>query len=475
MRPRAGMTIVPTLNTGHALVAGARGRVSHASGSTPQGTSFAAPCDRTVDIGRASLVEHLLDCLESGTVPVTSGDRARQVLEVMLAARRSAREARVVELTTTLPYPPPHPPLCPAARLTRARSIANEPERRLSPFTLTSTVNSLRRPWITTPAWSGSAIPQHLPQAQVSGMVRGQAPHPVCRSYPDRPTAESQARTRRTRSIDGWFGGMASVLAGRVLVREVRERSIGFRWRRPQPVKGAVDRGSSDAEQLGEFGLGVGAERVPMIGRRQDVKKRRTSRRFVSLLRELDGAYVVRLGPFRALCGVELHALTFIERPETGRLDGAVVDKHISAAAVDFNEAEALLAVEPLDSSLCHKTSPSISRSHLTTLDCCPRTSAPQPRAARIARSRERTHLGCGYRWRSVCLYFGQHPYSPEFPGLETSAGALGRAITRLPALARFAPRPLVLDLADQVSTHLREGMIKVVLVGGCHEVRPSR
>jgi hypothetical protein len=61
-----------------------------------------------------------------------------------------------------------------------------------------------------------------------------------------------------------------------VPVREVRERSIGFRWR-PHPVKGAVHRGSSDAEQLGEFGLGVGAERVPMIGRRQDVKKRRTS------------------------------------------------------------------------------------------------------------------------------------------------------------------------------------------------------
>ena len=106
MRPRAGMTIVPTLTTGHALVAGARGRVIYASGSTPQGTSFAAPCDRTVDIGRASLVEHLLDCLESGTVPVTSGDRARQVLEIMLAARRSAREARVVELTTTLRHNP---------------------------------------------------------------------------------------------------------------------------------------------------------------------------------------------------------------------------------------------------------------------------------------------------------------------------------------------------------------------------------
>jgi hypothetical protein len=65
------------------------------------------------------------------------------------------------------------------------------------------------------------------------------------------------------------------------------------------------------------------------------------------------------------------------------------------------------------------------------------------------------------------------------FPGSETSAGAsrpgLGRAITGLPALARFAPRPLFLDLADQVSTHLREGMIKVALVGGGHEVRPSR
>ena len=41
-------------------------------------------------------------------------------------------------------------------------------------------------------------------------------------------------------------------------------------------------------------------------------------------------------------------------------------------------------------------------------------------------------------------------------------------------ALARFAPRPLALDLADQVSTHLREGMIKVALVRG-REVSPSR
>ena len=41
-------------------------------------------------------------------------------------------------------------------------------------------------------------------------------------------------------------------------------------------------------------------------------------------------------------------------------------------------------------------------------------------------------------------------------------------------ALARFAPRPVVLDLSDQVSAHFREGMIKVALVRG-REVSPSR
>jgi hypothetical protein len=48
-----------------------------------------------------------------------------------------------------------------------------------------------------------------------------------------------------------------------------------------------------------------------------------------------------------------------------------------------------------------------------------------------------------------------------------------GRAITGLPAFARFASRPLFLDLADQVSPHLREGLIKVALVGGGHEMPP--
>jgi len=55
----------------------------------------------------------------------------------------------------------------------------------------------------------------------------------------------------------------------------------------------------------------------------------------------------------------------------------------------------------------------------------------------------------------------------------ESAAGSV-RAMTHLPALARFAPRSLVLDLSDQFSAYLREGMIKVVLVGGGHEVGPS-
>jgi hypothetical protein len=80
----------------------------------------------------------------------------------------------------------------------------------------------------------------------------------------------------------------------------------------------------------------------------------------------------------------------------------------------------------------------------------------------------------------------GDQRYSPWSPlptrttpwsrqGAAESPAGSGRAITRLPAHARFAPRSLVLDLADQVSTHLRKGMIKVALVGGGDEVRPSR
>jgi predicted dehydrogenase len=68
---------------------------------TPQGMEFAPPSDRTVELARASLVEHLVDCLDEGRAPTTGAEHARHVLEIMLAAKTAAREGRSVELTTT--------------------------------------------------------------------------------------------------------------------------------------------------------------------------------------------------------------------------------------------------------------------------------------------------------------------------------------------------------------------------------------
>ena len=52
-------------------------------------------------LARASLVEHLADCLEDGTQPLPSAVRARHVLEIMLAARTAAATGQTVPLTTT--------------------------------------------------------------------------------------------------------------------------------------------------------------------------------------------------------------------------------------------------------------------------------------------------------------------------------------------------------------------------------------
>jgi len=52
-------------------------------------------------LGRAVLVEHLARCVRTGERPALSGEHARHALEIMLAVGESAREGRVVELTTT--------------------------------------------------------------------------------------------------------------------------------------------------------------------------------------------------------------------------------------------------------------------------------------------------------------------------------------------------------------------------------------
>jgi hypothetical protein len=57
---------------------------------------------------------------------------------------------------------------------------------------------------------------------------------------------------------------------------------------------------------------------------------------------------------FGALTDLELHALSLVEAPEAGSVDLRVVHEDVSAAPVDRDEAEALLAVEPLHSSLRH-------------------------------------------------------------------------------------------------------------------------
>jgi predicted dehydrogenase len=56
-------------------------------------------------LGRAILVDHLADCIQSGARPVLSADHARHVLEIMLKAQESARSGRILDLTTAFLVP----------------------------------------------------------------------------------------------------------------------------------------------------------------------------------------------------------------------------------------------------------------------------------------------------------------------------------------------------------------------------------
>jgi predicted dehydrogenase len=68
---------------------------------TPRSLDAEPVPDRTQVLARASLVEHLADCLDTGTRPLPSAARARHVLEIMLAARTAAATGRTIPLTTT--------------------------------------------------------------------------------------------------------------------------------------------------------------------------------------------------------------------------------------------------------------------------------------------------------------------------------------------------------------------------------------
>jgi predicted dehydrogenase len=62
---------------------------------------FPTGSDRFVELQRGALIEHLADCIRDGQQPVASGHHARHVLEVMLAAERSAAEGRVIDVAST--------------------------------------------------------------------------------------------------------------------------------------------------------------------------------------------------------------------------------------------------------------------------------------------------------------------------------------------------------------------------------------
>jgi predicted dehydrogenase len=68
---------------------------------TPSSADALPRENRAARYSRAVLVDHLVDCINDAAHPVTGADRARHVLEIMLAAKTAAAEGRTVELTTT--------------------------------------------------------------------------------------------------------------------------------------------------------------------------------------------------------------------------------------------------------------------------------------------------------------------------------------------------------------------------------------
>jgi predicted dehydrogenase len=62
---------------------------------------FPVGSDRFAELQRGALIEHLADCLRDGRQPIASGRHARHVLEVMLAAERSATDGRVIDVAST--------------------------------------------------------------------------------------------------------------------------------------------------------------------------------------------------------------------------------------------------------------------------------------------------------------------------------------------------------------------------------------
>jgi predicted dehydrogenase len=71
---------------------------------TPRTIGQSRLSDRVQALQRGVMVEHLLDCLETGHEPLIGAEQARHVLEIMVAAQTAAREGQTVTLETTFPF-----------------------------------------------------------------------------------------------------------------------------------------------------------------------------------------------------------------------------------------------------------------------------------------------------------------------------------------------------------------------------------
>src|SRR5437763_15747790 len=75
---------------------------------------------------------------------------------------------------------------------------------------------------------------------------------------------------------------------------------------------------------------------------------------FVTLADSSGALDVARLLALGAGGDIELHLLAFLERLESGHVDGGKMREKIFAAAIRRDEAETLRVIEPLHSTSCH-------------------------------------------------------------------------------------------------------------------------
>lgn len=68
---------------------------------TPRAWSLGPQQERADMLGRAIIVDHLVDCVWEGKHPDLSAEHARHALEIMIRAVESARTGRVIDLQTT--------------------------------------------------------------------------------------------------------------------------------------------------------------------------------------------------------------------------------------------------------------------------------------------------------------------------------------------------------------------------------------